>query len=89
MNKEGTFRINEKEGQLIINDGENEEKYVIEEELKIDNQRYFIMVPAENVADEEQEAFVMKLVGNEGEEVLSHIDDDKEFAKVRQAYLEL
>ncbi|AZO95705.1 DUF1292 domain-containing protein [Iocasia frigidifontis] len=89
MNKEGTFWINEKEGQLIINDGENEEKYVIEEELNLDSQRYFIMVPAENADDEEQEAFVMKLIGNEGEEVLAHIDNDEEFAKVRQAYLEL
>lgn len=89
MNREGTFWINEEEGQLIINDGENEEKYVIEEELELDRQKYFIMVPAENVDDEKQEAFVMKLLGNEGEEVLSHIDDDEEFAKVRQAYLEL
>lgn len=90
MSNDGTFWVDEEEGVLIVRDGEgNEDKYVIEEEIEILDNRYLILVPEEVADDDEADAFVLKIVTEGEEEVLSVVDDEKEFEKVKENYLKL
>ncbi|MFW5981311.1 MAG: DUF1292 domain-containing protein [bacterium] len=90
MANEGSFWVDEDEGVLIIKDGDGEEeRYVIEEQLKIGENTYLILVQEEMVENEDAEAFVLKIT-NEGEEqILSVIEDEEEFEKVKESYLAL
>ncbi len=89
MANEGTFWVDEDEGVLIIRDDEGtEDKYVIEEELELDDNRYLILVPEDMVDDDDAEAFVLKIVqSGEEEEILSVVEDEAEFEKVKEGYL--
>ncbi len=89
MANEGTFWVDEDEGVLIIRDDQGaEDKYIIEEELDIDDNKYLILVPEDMVDDDDAEAFVLKIVQNgEEEEILSVVEDETEFEKVREGYL--
>ncbi len=89
MANEGTFWVDEDEGVLVIRDDEGtEDKYVIEEELELDDNRYLILVPEDMVDDDDAEAFVLKIVqSGEEEEILSVVEDEAEFEKVKEGYL--
>ncbi|MFP4662457.1 MAG: DUF1292 domain-containing protein [Halanaerobiales bacterium] len=87
MANEGTFWIDEEEGVLIIRDESGaEDKYVIEEILEIDDNKYLILVPEDEVDNEKAEAFVLKIVGGEEQEILSVVEEEAEFEKVKDAY---
>lgn len=87
MANEGTFWIDEEEGLLVIKDIDgDEERFVIEEELFIEDNRYLILVPEEDIEDENAEAFVLKIVDDEEEDVLIVVNDDEEFEMVREHY---
>ncbi|MFW6034909.1 MAG: DUF1292 domain-containing protein [Halanaerobiales bacterium] len=89
MTDEGKFWIDEAEGELVIADNDGgEDRYVIEKELTLDNTRYLILVPSEEIDNQDAEAFVLKLTKDGEEEVLAVIEDDEEFAKVKKAYAE-
>ncbi len=89
MANDGTFWVDEDNGVLIIRDDQGaEDKYIIEEELEIDENRYLILVPEDMVDDDDAEAFVLKIVQNgEEEEILSVVEDETEFEKVKEGYL--
>lgn len=88
MNNEGSFWIDEEEGVLIIKDIDGvEDKFIIEDELFIDENTYLILVPEEMVVDEKAEAFVLKLVSDGDEEYLSVVDDEAEFEMVKAEYM--
>ena len=91
MANDGTFWVDEDNGVLIIRDDQGaEDKYIIEEELEIDENRYLILVPEDMVDDDDDdaEAFVLKIVQNgEEEEILSVVEDETEFEKVKEGYL--
>ena len=88
MAKEGTFWVDEEEGVLIIRDEDGaENKYVIEEQLDIDDNKYLILVPEDIVDDEDAEAFVLKIMEDGEEEILSVVDDELEFERVKEEYL--
>lgn len=87
MANEGTFWIDEEEGLLIIRDMDGvEDQFVIEEELYIEDNRYLILIPEKSIDDEEAEAFVLKIVNEQDEEVLTVVDDEEEFQMVRESY---
>lgn len=88
MANEGTFWVDEEAGFLVIKDDSgNEDKYVIEEQLDIDDMTYLILVPEDVVENEDAEAFVLKIVGDGEQEVLSVVEDESEFEKVKESYL--
>ncbi|HHU92834.1 MAG TPA: DUF1292 domain-containing protein [Halanaerobiaceae bacterium] len=87
MANEGTFWIDEEEGLLIIRDMDGvEDQFVIEDELFIDDNRYLILIPEESIDDAEAEAFVLKIINDQDEEVLTVIDDEEEFQMVKENY---
>jgi len=88
MINEGTFWIDEDEGVLIIRDTDGiEDKFIIDEELNIGTDTYLILVPDEMIDNEEAEAFVLKIVSDGEEEILSVVDDEAEFEMVKAEYL--
>jgi hypothetical protein len=94
MNKEeGTFYVDEETNELVLTDDQNsEQRFYIEEELKLDNNKYLILIPSEedghtNEDQDNNEALVLKLIKDEGDdEILSVIEDDNEFEKVKEEY---
>ncbi|MFW6022200.1 MAG: DUF1292 domain-containing protein [Halanaerobiaceae bacterium] len=87
-NKEGSFWVDEEEGVLIVRDiSGNEDKYVIEEQLEVEGNQYLILIPEEMADDEEAEAFVLKIVSEGEQEILSIVDDESEFEKVKESYM--
>ncbi|MEJ6950030.1 DUF1292 domain-containing protein [Natronospora cellulosivora (SeqCode)] len=88
MANEGTFWVDEEEGVLIIRDTEGEEdNYVIEHQLELDDNTYLILVQEDMVEDENADAFVLKITNDGEEQILSVIEDEDEFQKVRDSYL--
>ncbi|MFP4016965.1 MAG: DUF1292 domain-containing protein [Halanaerobiales bacterium] len=89
MANEGTFWVDEEEGVLIIRDESGaEDKYVIEDELDIEDTTYLILVPEDEVDDENAEAFVLKITNNGDEQdILSVVEEESEFEKVKNAYM--
>ncbi len=87
MAKEGTFWIDEQEGMLVFNSEEGEDRFYIENELKLDGNKYLILIPADLEDEEAEEALVLKLISDGDEEILSVIEDDDEFEKVKNAYI--
>jgi hypothetical protein len=89
MDEDAVFWVDEQEGELVFQDEEGEERYIIEEELDLDGNKYFIIVPVEMIDDEDADAMVLKLIRDGDEEVLTMIEDDDEFERVREAYINI
>lgn len=87
MTEEGSFWIDEEEGVLVIKDENGEERFIIDDELYLDEYRYLVLVPEELAEDEESEALLLKVIVDGDEEILANIEDDDEFERVREAYL--
>ncbi len=71
--------------KLTGEDGK-EVEFIIEATLKVDDDEYAILIPASEDGDD---AFVFKIVMQNGEEVLVEVEDDEEFEAVAKAYDEL
>lgn len=87
MDEDAVFWVDEQEGELVFQDEEGEERYIIEEELDLDGNKYFVIVRAEMIGEEDADAMVLKLIREGDEEVLTMIEDDEEFERVRDAYI--
>ena len=85
---EGTFWFDEENEELVLQEDENEERFYVEDEINLENNRYLILVPSEEGKHDDHEALVMKLNETDDGEYLSVIEDDQEFEQVEQAYLE-
>ncbi len=85
---EGTFWIDEETEELVLDEEGQEERFYVEQELKVDDNNYLILVPSEKGRYEEGEALVLKLTEKDDSEVLSIIEDDAEFDRVREVYLQ-
>ncbi|MFW5985551.1 MAG: DUF1292 domain-containing protein [Halanaerobiaceae bacterium] len=86
--EDGTFWIDEETEELVLTEGGEEERFYVEQEVTIDDNRYVILIPSEKGKYEEGEALALKLQKEDEGEVLSIIEDDAEFKKVKEAYLE-
>ncbi|MFW5999338.1 MAG: DUF1292 domain-containing protein [Halanaerobiaceae bacterium] len=87
---EGTFWIDEETEELVISEsGEEEHRFYVENELDVDEYRYLVLVPSEEGKGEENEALILKVVEEGDEEVLTVIEDDEEFEKVKEAYFQM
>ena len=76
------------EHEIIKLTGEDgkEVEFIVEATLKVDDDEYAILIPAHEDSDD---AFVFKIVTQNGEEVLVEVEDDEEFEAVAKAYDEL
>ena len=80
---------------LVLVDEEGmEHQFELLAELEIEDEEYRVLVPLgedeEDVGEEEVEVVILKvLYDDEGNELLSDIDDDEEWEKVADAWQEL
>jgi len=87
MNEEGSYYVDEEAGQLILQNGDVEERFFIEEEVLFDGRKYLILVPDQGDEDENREALVLKMIKDGEQNYLSIIEDEKEFQNVKERYL--
>lgn len=83
---EGNFWVDEENEELVLEDESGEERFYIDEEFNYEGTTYLILIPAEE--GEEEEALLLKLIKKEGEEMLSLIEDDEEFERVKNYYMQ-
>ncbi|MCX7883911.1 MAG: DUF1292 domain-containing protein [Caloramator sp.] len=76
------------ENTVILTDEDGvETEFEVITALEVDGNEYYVLYPVNEV--EEDDAVVLKLTKNEdGEEMLTTIEDDEEFEKVAAAYEE-
>ena len=89
MSEEGSFWVDEDNKELVLEDQEGEERFYIDEEFNFEGTTYLVLIPAEDGEEDydDNEALLLKLVKEDGEEVLSMIDNDDEFEKVKNFYV--
>jgi len=85
--KEGKFKVDEETDELVLIEDDNEERFYIEQEINLDDNRYLILIPSEEGKYDQDEALVLKLFKEGESEVLSIIEDEEEFEKVKEAYI--
>ncbi|MFW5998189.1 MAG: DUF1292 domain-containing protein [Bacillota bacterium] len=90
MNEEqdGSFWVDEENKELVLVENNQEQRFYIEEKLEIENNNYLVLIPSEEGEYDENEALVLKLEQVDDGEVLSVIEDDEEFEKVKEVYME-
>ncbi|KAB2951283.1 DUF1292 domain-containing protein [Heliorestis acidaminivorans] len=77
----------EQENIIILSDEEgNEIEFEELDRVEVDGKEYAILLPAD---DEEDEAIILRVELEDGEEVFSHIEDDEEWEKVADYWQEL
>ncbi|MDD6279653.1 MAG: DUF1292 domain-containing protein [Oscillospiraceae bacterium] len=75
----------------LIDDEGNKKQFEMIDAAEIEGEQYFAMIPAiedDNYLDEDCELVILKAVEDNGEEILASIDDDEEFEKVSQFFME-
>lgn len=87
MGPNGSFWIDEDNKELVLSENNEEQRFYIEDKLNIAENEYLALIPAEEGNYEEDEVLILKVVKNEGEEVLSVIEKEEEFEKVKEYYL--
>jgi uncharacterized protein YrzB (UPF0473 family) len=86
--QEGSFWVDEDNRELVLEDPEGEERFYIDEEFNYEGKTYLVLIPAEDGEYDENEALLLKLVKEEGSEMLSMIEDDDEFEKAKEYYMD-
>jgi len=74
---------------VLIDEEDQEHEFELIGELEVDGANYKVLVPLdeETEDDEEEEVIILKAVLDEnGEELLSDIEDDEEWEKVADAW---
>ncbi len=87
MSEEGIFWVDEETQELVLQDEQDEQRFYIDEEINMNSQKYLILIPSENTDEySDNEALILKLKKEEKGEVISIIEDDKEFEMVKEQY---
>ena len=76
--------------ELIDEDG-NKKAFELIDAAEIDGEQYFAMVPAiedDDYLNADCDLVILKSVEEDGEEILASIDDDEEFDKISQYFLQ-
>ena len=89
-NNEGTFWVDEQTKELVLKEDNEEQRFYIDEEVEVENNQYLVLIPSEDQKTyNEEEALVLKVAEEDGEEILSVIESDSEFEKVKNAYMNI
>lgn len=83
---DGKFWIDEEQKELVLSDGTGESRFIIEEDLIVEGVKYLIIVDAR--AGENADATMVKILNEGEEEIIAPVEEEKEFEKVKAAYLE-
>lgn len=74
---------------VVLTDEEgNEVEFQHIDTVEIDGQTYMAFIPAELAVDEEAEVVILKVVVEDGEEVLATVEDEAEADKVFEIVME-
>ncbi|MGI6145381.1 MAG: DUF1292 domain-containing protein [Clostridia bacterium] len=78
--------ISEEEKVVLLDEEGQEHEFAFIDVLEVDGERYAVLAPVEgleNDSEEETEAVILKIGKDEnGEDILSDIEDDEEWEKV-------
>jgi uncharacterized protein YrzB (UPF0473 family) len=89
LSAEGRYWVDEEEGFLIFEDEQGINRFVIDDEFEFEGIKYLLLTPAEQLDEDDEETYLVKMINSEEEEILSIIEDDLEFERVKRAYLEM
>jgi len=85
--------INEDEKVVLLDEEGQEHEFAFIDVLEVDGARYAVLAPVEDLEndnDEETEAVILKIGKDEnGEDILSDIENDEEWEKVVAQWQEL
>lgn len=74
---------------IVLTDEEgNEHEFTIVQVIKVDEKDYAILLPLHG-EEEAEEAVILRIDTEEGEDVLVEIEDEEEFERVAEAWEEL
>ncbi len=67
---------------------EYDEEFEFLDTVDYNDEKYFVMIPLTDDDESDSEVYIMKLVEEDGEEMLENVDDDEEFATVYDIFKE-
>ena len=76
--------------ELVDNEG-HKKNFELIDAAEIDGEQYFCMIPSvedENFLEEDCDIVLLRIIEEDGEEILASIDDDDEYDKVSAFFLE-
>lgn len=73
----------------LVDEEGNEQTFELLDVVEVDEQKYFALIPAEedDMIEGDGELVILKSDTVDGEEILVSIDDDNEFEKIGQIFL--
>lgn len=75
----------------LVDENGIEREFEIIDSLVTENNEYFALIPtetAENVANDDGELFILKVVEENGEEFLEPIEDDEEYEEISEIFID-
>ena len=69
----------------LVDENGVEREFEIVDTLVTENNEYFALIPTEtpeNLSEDDGELFILKVVEDNGEEFLEHIEDDEEYEEI-------
>lgn len=75
----------------LIDENGNKKNFEMIDAAELDGEQYFAMVPAVENADyldQDCELVILKAIEDNGEEILASIEDDEEFLKVSEFFMQ-
>jgi putative Holliday junction resolvase len=75
---------------IVLTDEEgNEHEFSIVQVIKVDEKDYAILLPVHPDGEEEDQAIILRIDTEDGEDVLVEIEDEAEFDRVAEAWEEM
>ena len=75
----------------LVDENGIEREFEIVDSLVTENNEYFALIPtetAENLASDDGELFILKVVEDNGEEFLEPIEDDEEYEEIAEIFMD-
>lgn len=75
----------------LVDENGKETEFEIVDSLVTENNEYFALIPtetAENLANDDGELVILKVVEEDGEEFLEPIEDDEEFEQISEIFMD-
>ena len=75
----------------LVDENGIEREFEIVDSLVTENNEYFALIPTEtpeNVANDDGELFILKVVEDNGEEFLEPIEDDEEYEEIAEIFMD-
>ena len=75
----------------LVDENGVEREFEIVDSLVTENNEYFALIPtenADNLASDDGELFILKVVEDNGEEFLEPIEDDEEYEEISEIFID-